>query len=228
MLKFYFHPSPNPMKVALFLEETGLPYDLVAIDTFKGEQHDPAFLKINPNGKVPAIVDGDTTVFDSSAILLHLADQTGQFLPEPGPARAEALSWLLFVATGLSPFSGQAVHFLHMAPEKLPYAQNRYLKEVERHYRVLDDRLAARPYIAGAEYSIVDMAAWGWLNLSSYFFGEEGLSGFPSLKRLHDEISARPAAQRAHALKERLTLKSDFDEEAARALFPFNTSAQAA
>src|SRR5918997_6669072 len=103
MLRFYFHPSPNPLKVALFLEEAGLPYEVVPVDTFKGEQHRPAFLAVNPNAKVPAIVDGGTTVFDSNAILLHLAEKTGRFLPVAGPARGEALSWLFFVATGLGP-----------------------------------------------------------------------------------------------------------------------------
>lgn len=228
MLRFYFHPSPNPLKVALFLEEAGLPYEAVPVDTFKGEQHSPAFLAVNPNAKVPAIVDGDTTVFDSNAILLHLAGKTGRFLPASGPVRGEALSWLFFVATGLGPYSGQAVHFLRMAPEELPYARNRYLKEVERHYRVLDERLAGRPYLAGGEYTIADMAAWGWMNFAPYVFGEKGLSEYPNAKRLFDEVSARPAAGRAHALKGRMAFKADLDDEARRALFPQNAAAAAA
>lgn len=225
MLRFYFHPSPNPLKVALFLEEAGLPYEAVPVDTFKGEQHSPAFLAVNPNGKVPAIVDGDTTVFDSNAILLHLAEKTGRFLPAGGPARGDALSWLFFVATGLSPFSGQAVHFLRMAPEPLPYAQNRYLKEAERHYRVLDGRLAGRRYLAGDGYTIADMAAWGWFNYAPYIFGEEGLSGYPNVARLFEEVSARPAAARALALKGRFAFKADVDDETRRALFPQNAAA---
>jgi hypothetical protein len=134
MIKFYYNLSPNPMKVALFLEEAELPYEAVPVDTRKGEQFAPAYLAINPNGKVPAVVDGDATVFDSNAILLYLAEKTGRFLPQGGDAaRAEMLSWLMFIATGVGPFSGQAVHFTRFAPEKVPYAVERYLFEAERH-----------------------------------------------------------------------------------------------
>src|SRR5271156_4603210 len=141
MLKFYFNGAPNPNKVALFLEETGLPCELVPVDTRKGDQFKPAFLKVNPNGKVPAIDDDGIFVFDSNAILLYLAEKTGKFLPPNTPAnRAQTLSWLMFVASGLGPYSGQAVHFKRAAPEQLPYAQNRYLREAERHYRVLDEQ----------------------------------------------------------------------------------------
>ncbi|MBI3903380.1 MAG: glutathione S-transferase N-terminal domain-containing protein [Nitrosomonadales bacterium] len=222
MLKFYFHPSPNPMKVALLLEELQTPFELVAVDTFKGEQHQPEFLKINPNAKVPALDDDGVKVFDSHAILLHLAEKHQKFVPTAPARRAEMLSWLLFVATGLSPFSGQAVHFLHHAPEALPYARNRYLKEVERHYRVLDERLANAKYLTGDEYTIADMALWGWGNFAGYILGEKGLTDYPNVKRVVDEISARPAAARAQALKEKLTLKAEFDEETRRALFPQN------
>ncbi|WP_321963506.1 glutathione S-transferase family protein [Paraburkholderia sp. J7] len=222
MIKFYFHPSPNPMKAALLLEELELPFDLIAVDTFKGEQHLPAFRDVNPNGKVPAITDEDATVFDSHAILLHLATKHGKFVPADAAGRAEMLSWLMFVATGLSPFSGQAVHFQHHTPEPLPYARNRYLKEVERHYRVLDERLAKTRYLAGEHYSIADMALWGWAMFAGYILGEKGLSDYANVKRLVDEIGNRPAAARALALKERLTLKTDFDEETRRALFPQN------
>ncbi|WP_166367237.1 glutathione S-transferase N-terminal domain-containing protein [Pseudomonas akapageensis] len=222
-MQFYFHPSPNPMKVALLLEELQLPFELIAVDTFKGEQHSPAFRKVNPNGKVPALADGESTLFDSQAILLHLAEKHQRFLPTSVEARAELLSWLFFIATGLSPFSGQAVHFLHHAPEALPYARNRYLKEVERHYAILDERLANSRYLVGGAYSIADMALWGWANYAPYIFGEQGLDAYPNVKRLFDEISARPAAQRAHGLKDKVTLKAEFDEETRRALFPQNT-----
>ncbi len=221
MLKFFFHPSPNPMKSALLLEELQVPYELIAVDTFKGEQHQPAFLAINPNGKVPAIDDNGSKVFDSHAILLHLATKHGKFLPK-AEKQGEMLSWLMFVATGLSPFSGQAVHFLHHAPEALPYPRNRYFKEVERHYRVLNERLAVSQYLAGDEYTIADMALWGWANFAGYILGEKGLSDYPHVQRLVAEINARPAAARAGALKEKLTLKADFDEETRRALFPQN------
>lgn len=130
----------------------------------------------------------------------------------------------MFVATGLSPFSGQAVHFLHHAPEQLAYAQNRYLKEVQRHYKVLDERLGLSAYLAGDIYTIADMVLWGWANYANYVLGENGLAVYPNVKRVYDEISARPAAARAHALKERLTLKQEFDEETRRALFPQNTA----
>jgi GST-like protein len=128
------------------------------------------------------------------------------------------------IATGLSPFSGQAVHFLHHAPEALPYAKNRYLKEVERHYRVLDQRLANYRYLAGDSYSIADMALWGWANYAPYILGENGLAAYPNVQRLFNEISARPAAQRALGLKEKLVLKAEFDEETRRALFPQNAA----
>lgn len=222
MLKFYFHPSPNPMKTALLLEELQTPFELIAVDTFKGQQHKPEFLKINPNAKVPAIDDDGVKVFDSHAILLHLAEKHQKFLPTTPAQRAEMLSWLLFIATGLSPFSGQAVHFLHHAPEALPYARNRYQKEVERHYRILDERLANSKYLAGDEYTIADMALWGWGNHAGYILGEKGLTDYPNVKRVVDEISSRPAATRAQGLKETLTLKAEFDEETRRALFPQN------
>jgi GST-like protein len=224
MLQFYFHPTPNPTKVALLLEELGIPFEVTAVDTVKGEQHNPEYLKINPDGKVPAIVDDGVAVFDSHAILLHLVAKHGKFVPSIPSQHAAMLSWLLFVATGLSPFSGQAVHFQHHAPEPLPYARNRYLKEVERHYRVLDARLAGSQYLAGDTYSIADMALWGWANFAGYIFGEKGLTDYPHVKRLVDEISARPAAVRALALKDRLTFKAEFDEETRRALFPQNAS----
>lgn len=224
MIRLHFHPSPNPMKALLMLEETGLDYEIFPVDTFKGEQHDPAFA-IAPNAKVPVIEHDGTTVFDSNAILLHLADATGRFAPPPGPERMAALSWLFFVATGLSPFSGQAVHFPHMCPEDIPYAKNRYLREVERHYAVMDRRLADSEWLAGADYSVADMAAWGWLNLSYRFFGEAGVSAWLALERMHRAVSGRPAAIRAWAAKDRFGFKSAFDEEAARALFPQNRAA---
>src|SRR5229473_380004 len=123
MIKFYYHPSPNPAKVALYLEETGLPYELVAVDTRKGEQHEAGYKAINPNAKTPALVDGEAIIFDSNAILLYLAEKTGKFLPPHTPkARAEMYSWIMFVATGIGPYSGQAVHFKHFAPDPKTYA----------------------------------------------------------------------------------------------------------
>ena len=219
-MKFYFNGSPNPTKVALFLEESGLEYEPIAIDTRKGDQFKPEFLAVNPNGKVPAIVDGDAVVFDSNAILLYLAEKTGKFLPPAGDRqRGELFSWLMFVATGVGPFNGQAVHFKHFAPEKVEYAHKRYQFEAARHFTVLDERLATRRYILGETYTIVDMAAWGWARMIPFVLGDEAWGKFPNLKRLHDEIAARPAAVRAVALKDKFAFKAAMDEEARAVMF---------
>jgi GSH-dependent disulfide-bond oxidoreductase len=220
MLKFYFNGAPNPNKVALFLEESGVPFELVAVDTRKGEQFKPEFLKVNPNGKVPAIDDDGVFVFDSNAILLYLAEKTGKFLPANTPAsRAQLLSWLMFVATGLGPYSGQAVHFKTVAPKELEYAQNRYLYEAHRHYKILDEHLATSRYMVGDSYSIVDMALWGWARLGAFVLGEDGFAKYANVKRLVDEISARPAAARAIALKDKFTFKAEMDDEARQIMF---------
>jgi GST-like protein len=222
MLKFYFSGAPNPTKVALFLEEAGLPYEPIPIDTRKGDQHKPAYLAINPNAKVPAIVDGDVTVFDSSAILIYLAEKIGKFLPaKTDKARGELLSWLMFVASGIGPYSGQLVHFRVYAPEKIEYAINRYAFETQRHFRILDDHLAKRKYMLGDAYTIVDMDVWGWARLMP--LGESAWPKFPNLKRLVDEIGARPAAQRAVTLKDRHKFKTEMDGEARKAMFPHLT-----
>ena len=218
MIKFYFSGAPNPTKVALFLEEAGVPYEAIPVDTREGDQFKPAFVAINPNSKVPVIVDGDATVFDSNAILLYLAEKTGKLLPPPA-ARGELLSWLMFVATGIGPFSGQGVHFRHFAPAKVPYAHNRYQYEAERHYSILEARLAKRKYIVGDTYTIVDMDAWGWARMVPFIMGEGAWDKFPNLKRLTDEISARPAAARAIALKDKHTFKSEMDDEARGHMF---------
>jgi GST-like protein len=229
VIRFYFHPTPNPAKVALLLEELGLAYEVVPVDTSKGEQHAPAFRAINPNGKVPAIVDTEgpggieARVFDSSAILLYLGEKTGRFVGAPAD-KPELLSWLFFIASGVGPFSGQAVHFQHAAPEKLPYAINRYRREIERHYRVLDRHLAGREFIAGSAYSIVDMSAWGWLARAGRVLpGEDdALAAFPNLKRLFETVDARPAAARAKAVAKDHPFKRTTDEETKRAMFPSN------
>ena len=221
MIKFYFHPSPNPLKIALFLEEAGLPYEAIAVDTRKGDQFKPEFLKINPNAKTPAITDDDVTVFDSNAILLYLAEKTGKFLPENTlAARGPMLSWLMFVATGIGPYSGQYVHFRNFAPEPKDYAVTRYAYEVNRHYGILNDQLAMHRYMLGDTYTIVDMAVWGWTRLASFVIGEDAWTKFPHLKRHLDDINARPAAERAEAVKTKFTFKTDFDEEARKNLFP--------
>ena len=220
MIDLYFHSTPNSIKVTLLLEELNLPYDLKVIDIFKGEQHSEHYLTINPNGKVPALRDGETTIFDSHAILLYLARKHARFLPDTERSYASMLSWLQFVATGLSPFSGQAVHFLHYAPEPIAYATRRYVGEVERHYQVLDRHLAKNRYLAGDNYTIADMALWGWAISAGYIFGERGLSDYPNVRRLVDEISGRPAALSALAVRDRTQVKTTLDEESRKALFP--------
>ncbi|HEY2020956.1 glutathione S-transferase family protein [Paraburkholderia sp.] len=229
MIRFYFHPTPNPAKVALFLEETGLPYETIAVDTSKGEQHTQEFRAINPNGKVPAIVDTEgpggqqARVFDSTAILLYLAEKTRKLLGSPQD-RPELLSWLLFLASGLGPFSGQAVHFQFAAPEGLDYAVNRYRREAERHYQVLNDHLEGRTYIVGETYTIADISAWGWLDRASRVLkgADDPLAAFPNLQRLFATVDARPAAARARAVGTAHEFKKVNDEETRRALFPSN------
>ena len=221
MIKFYYNLAPNPTKVALALEEMGLQYELVPVDTRKGEQHTKAFLAINPNAKVPAIVDGDATGFDSNAILLYLAEKTGKFLgPKSGPKRGELLSWMMFVASGIGPYSGQAVHFRNFAPEPKEYAVTRYTFEATRHWNILNDRLAKHRYVVGDEYTVVDMATWGWSRLVPFVLGQDALATMPHLKRHLDEISARPAAQRALALKDKHSFKTEMDDTARVAMFP--------
>lgn len=229
MIRFYFHPTPNPAKIALFLEDAGVPYETVPVDTSKGEQHAPAFRAINPNGKVPAIVDTDgpggrqARVFDSTAILIYLAEKTGKFLGR-SEDRPELLSWLLFLGTGLGPFSGQAVHFQFSAPEGQEYATNRYRREAERHYQVLNDHLEGRDWIVGDSYTIADMSAWGWLDRASRIRkgAEDALAPFPNLKRLFEAVDARPSAARAREVGKDHQFKKVNDEETKRALFPSN------
>jgi GST-like protein len=230
MIRFYFHHTPNPMKVALFLEETGMPYEVVPVDTLKGEQHTPEFRAINPNGKAPAIVDteglgeGPVTVFDSNAILLYLAEKSGKLLGRPAD-RGQLLSWLMFVASGLGPYSGQSVHFRRAAPEQIPYAQNRYLREAERHYRVLDEQLAGRAFIVGDEFTVVDIAAWGWIDRANFVLGDGRRDEFANIARWFAGIDARPAVARARAIGKDIVFKREMDEAARRSLFPQNYAA---
>ena len=223
MIKFYYNTAPNPAKVALFLEEAGLPYELVPVDTRKGEQHTPEYLAVNPNAKVPSINDDGTVVFDSNAILLYLGEKCGQFLPANTPqARAQMYSWLMFIASGIGPFSGQSVHFRNFAPEPKVYALNRYDFEAWRHWRILEAHLAKNHYMLGDTYTLVDMAFWGWARVVPFVLGVDPWVQLPNVKRLLDEINARPAAQRAEALKTRFTFKAEMDDSARAALFPQN------
>jgi GST-like protein len=229
MIRFYYHPTPNPAKISLLLEEIGLDYEVVPVDTSKGQQHAPGFREINPNGKVPAIVDSDgpggqpATVFDSTAILIYLAEKTGRLLGRTQD-RPQLLSWLLFLGTGLGPFSGQAVHFQYAAPAGLDYAVNRYRREAERHYKVLDDHLADRTFIVGDEYTIADISAWGWLDKASRVLkgAEDPLAAYPNIQRWFQLIDARPAVARARMVGSDIAFKKVNDEETQRALFPSN------
>jgi GST-like protein len=226
MIKLYYHPSPNPVKVALFLEESGLPYEVVPVDTRKGEQFAASFVAINPNSKTPAITDGDVRVFDSTAILLYLADKTGKFLPEnTHKARGEMLSWLMFISSGIGPYSGQAVHFKHFAPKGLDYAVDRYQFEARRHYGILDAQLASRPYLLGSLYTIADMSAWGWTRVAPFILGEKAWETLPHLKRWFDLINARPAAVRAESLTDKYAFKTEMDADARRHMFRHITTA---
>ncbi len=222
MLKFYFHTSPNPFKVALMLEELGVEYETVPVDTRKGEQHAPDFLKVNPNAKLPAIEDDGTPVFDSGAILLHLAMKHGKFLPTGDAAMGEMLSWFFFIASGIGPYSGQAVHFTRMHTDSA-YATNRYVKEVQRHYKVLDGRLAGRDWIGSDEFGICDIAAWGWVSMAGYVLeAQGGLADYPNVQSWFDRVEARPAVERAKAVPAKFDFKEEQDETTMRALFPQN------
>jgi GST-like protein len=229
MIHFYYHPTPNPAKIALFLEEACIDYELMPVDTSKGEQHAPSFRAINPNGKVPAIVDTEgpggkeVAVFDSTAILLYLAEKSNGFLGS-AEDRPQLLSWLMFIASGLGPYSGQSVHFQFAAPEGLDYAANRYRRESDRHYQVLNDHLFGRRFIVGEEFTIVDISAWGWVDRASRVFkgAEDPLGPFPELKRWFVLIDARPAVVKARAVGQSHAFKKVNDEETRRALFPSN------
>ena len=218
MLKLYYHPSPNPAKVAMYLEEAGIPYEFVPVDTRRGEQLTPAFLAINPNGKTPAIDDDGVKVFDSTAILMYLGEKSGKFMPKP-EQRGEYLSWMMFIATGIGPYSGQAVHFKHAAQEKIPYAISRYQFEAERHWNIIEERLSKQKYMLGDTFTIVDIALWGWMRAAAYVLGEEAHNKLPNVKRLFDEINARPSAAKVNALKDKHAFKMEMDQAARDVMF---------
>ncbi|MEE3635457.1 MULTISPECIES: glutathione binding-like protein [Pseudomonas] len=209
MIDLYYWTTPNGHKITLFLEETGLPYRIHPINIGKGEQFAADFLKIAPNNRIPAIVDHDPadhqaplSLFESGAILLYLAEKTGHFLPKDLRGRQETLQWLFWQMGGLGPMAGQNHHFSRFAPEKIPYAIKRYVDETARLYGVLNKRLADRPFVAGAEYSIADMAIYPWI--VSHQWQSQNLDDFPALKAWFERIKARPATQRAYALVEKI------------------------
>jgi GSH-dependent disulfide-bond oxidoreductase len=223
MIDLYYWTTPNGHKVTMFLEEVGLPYKTIPINIGRGEQFDPAFLAIAPNNRIPAIVDhapasgaGPISIFESGAILLYLAEKTGKFLAADLAARTETLQWLFWQMGGLGPMAGQNHHFSGYAPEKIPYAIERYVKETNRLYGVLDRRLADRAYLAG-DYSIADMASYPWI-VPHERQGQK-LEDFPNLKRWFDAIAARPATKRAYALVESINPKPWLDDAAKKVLF---------
>ena len=229
MITLYTWGTPNGRKVSIMLEECALPYRVEAVDITQKQQFRPEFVAINPNSKIPAIVDDEgpdgqpMALFESGAILIYLAEKTGQLLGT-SEDRPELLSWLLFIASGLGPFSGQAVHFQFAAPEGLDYAANRYRREAERHYQVLNDHLSGREFIVGSGFTIADISAWGWLDRASRVRkgAEDPLGPFPELKRWFAGVDARPAVARARALAKSHAFKAINDEETKRALFPSN------
>jgi GSH-dependent disulfide-bond oxidoreductase len=203
MIDLYFWTTPNGYKVTIMLAEIGTPYRVIPIDITAGDQFAPDFLKISPNNKIPAIVDRDgpggtpLPIFESGAILLYLAEKTGQFLPSDPRARTDVLQWLMFQMGGVGPMLGQAHHFRRYAPEQIPYAIERYTREAARLYGVIDRHLAEVEYLAG-EYSIADIATFPWIRPHRWQ-GQE-LDGFPNLKRWYDSIKARPAVQEGLAV----------------------------
>lgn len=203
MLDLYFAATPNGQKLKLFLEETGLPYRLITVRLSKGEQFSPEFLRISPNGKIPALVDhapqdggAPLAMFEAGAMLLYLAEKTGLFLPRAPRERADALQWLFWQMAGLGPMAGQNGHFRSYAPQPLPYAIERYTRETARLYAVLDRRLEGRDFIAG-EYSIADMACFPWV--VPHRAHGQNLDDFPNLQRWFTAIGARAATRRAYA-----------------------------
>ena len=223
MIDLYYWTTPNGHKITMFLEETGLPYRIVPVDIGSGAQFEPAFLAISPNNRIPAIVDhapldggGPPSVFESGAILLYLAEKTGKLLPADLRGRVEATQWLIWQVAGLGPMAGQNHHFARYAPERIPYAIERYVKETNRLYGVLNQRLGDRSYLAG-EYSIADIACYPWI--VPYQAQGQRLEQFPNLKRWFEGIRERPATVRAYARAAAVNTREPMTEEAKRGLF---------
>jgi len=208
MYDVYFWTTPNGYKILLFAEEAGLDYTIKPVNIGKGDQHRPDYLKISPNGRMPAIVDhkpaagkGPISVFESGAILLYLAEKHGRFIPTDLAGRVETLQWLMWQMGGLGPMAGQAGHFRNFAPEKVPYGIERYTKEVTRLYGVMNTRLADRAFIAGPDYTIADMASFPWVNPGAH---GQTIDDFPHLKRwclaIWDRALTRRAYQKGRAI----------------------------
>lgn len=223
MIDLYYWPTPNGHKITMFLEETGLAYKIVPINIGKGEQFDPTFLEIAPNNRMPAIVDHEpadgsdsVSVFESGAILLYLAEKTGQFIPADLHGRVEVLQWLFWQMGGLGPMAGQNHHFVAYAPEKISYAIDRYVNETNRLYGVLDKRLETREFIAGP-YSIADMASYPWI--VPWERQKQNLDDFPNLKRWFETVGDRPATKQAYEVGKQYRTEGGMSEEAKKILF---------
>jgi len=223
MIDLYYWPTPNGHKVTLFLEEMDMPYTIVPVNIGKGEQFKPEFLAISPNNRMPAIVDhtplergAPISVFESGAILLYLAEKSEHFIPNESRGRVEVLQWLFWQVGGLGPMLGQNHHFTRYAPEKIPYAIDRYVKETNRLYGVLNNRLADREFIAGP-YSIADMACYPWI--VSYELQGQRLEDFPHVQRWFEAIRARAATVRAYEKGAAISSNSTMTEEAKKILF---------
>ena len=223
MIDLYYWTTPNGHKITMFLEEAGLDYRIIPVNIGKGEQFAPDFLAVAPNNRIPAIVDHDPagggaplSLFESGAILLYLAEKTGKFIPADLRGRADALQWLFWQMGGLGPMAGQNHHFSQYAPEKIPYAIDRYVKETNRLYGVLNKRLADRAFIVG-DYSIADMASYPWV--VPYERQGQNLDDFPHLKRWFNAIAARPATVRAYEKAKAINLPAPMRDEAKKILF---------
>ena len=224
MIEFYYWTTPNGHKVTMFLEESGLDYDIKPINISKGEQFAPAFLKIAPNNRIPAILDharaggGEPiSIFESGAILLYLADKTKKFIPQDLRGRNECLQWLFWQMGGLGPMAGQNHHFVQYAPEQLPYAIDRYVKETSRLYGVLNKHLSdGREYICG-DYSIADMASYPWV--VPHERQRQDMSQFPHLSSWFERIGNRPATQKAYHIAKSINTAPTVDQNAKSILF---------
>ena len=212
MIDFYYWPTPNGWKASIALEELALPYETRALDLMQGDQKDAAYLAINPNGRIPAIVDHDEddfAVFESGAVLMYLAEKTGRLLPTEPKARSRVIQWLMFQMGGVGPMMGQANVFFRYTPEKIPYAIERYQRESRRLFEVLDGQLADREWLAG-DYSIADIANYAWVH--TYSWSGVSVEGLPHLKAWLERIRHRPAVQRGLAVPRKVELSED-DEE---------------
>jgi len=225
MIELYYWPTPNGHKITMFLEEVGLDYEIHPVNIGKGDQFEPDFLKIAPNNRMPAIIDTEpadggapVSVFESGAILVYLGEKTGQFLPTDLRPRAEVLQWLFWQMGGLGPMAGQNHHFVTYAPEKIPYAMDRYVNETARLYAVLDKRLEDREFVAGDFYSVADMASYPWT--VGHERQKQDLNDFPNLRRWFETIKARPATVAAYEKGEEYRSGPTIpDEEAKKILF---------